>query len=203
MQHTCLPLLDGLLMLANDSRKERIMISDVMSVSGDRAALALILLFALPNVMPVPPGTSAVLGAPLLFLAAQAALGKKAWLPPSIAGRSISRARFAAWVDRGQLWLARAGGLLRPRLQWLADPAPTRVVGALCLVLALILFLPIPLGNMPPALAISMLALGVLERDGVWVLAGIAIGLVSVAVAWSSALIVARALAGLLMRVLG
>jgi hypothetical protein len=34
--------------------------------------------------------------------------------------------------------------------------------------------LPIPLGNMLPAIAISLISLGVLERDGAWVLGGFA-----------------------------
>ena len=46
------------------------------------------------------------------------------------------------------------------------------VVGLVCLLRAIVLVLPIPLGNMSPALAISLMALGVLERDGLWVLAG-------------------------------
>jgi hypothetical protein len=46
------------------------------------------------------------------------------------------------------------------------------VVGLVCLLLAIVVLLPIPLGNMLPALAISMLALGVLERDGYWIIAG-------------------------------
>jgi hypothetical protein len=47
-------------------------------------------------------------------------------------------------------------------------------VGLVCLLLAIVVLLPIPLGNMLPALAISMLALGVLERDGYWIVAGLA-----------------------------
>ncbi|MDO9219084.1 MAG: exopolysaccharide biosynthesis protein, partial [Lacisediminimonas sp.] len=50
------------------------------------------------------------------------------------------------------------------------------VVGLMCLVLAVVLALPIPLGNMLPALGIAMLALGILERDGYWVAAGLAVG---------------------------
>ena len=46
------------------------------------------------------------------------------------------------------------------------------VVGLICLLLAVVLVLPIPLGNMLPALAICLMALGILERDGWWVLAG-------------------------------
>jgi hypothetical protein len=36
----------------------------------------------------MPPGTSAFLGAPLLFLAVQLALGRRPWLPRVIAERS-------------------------------------------------------------------------------------------------------------------
>lgn len=56
------------------------------------------------------------------------------------------------------------------------------MIGAFCLVLAAVLALPIPLGNMLPALAICLIVLGVLERDGLWVLIGTATGLVSLVV---------------------
>lgn len=55
-------------------------------------------------------------------------------------------------------------------------------VGLVCLVLAAILMLPIPLGNTLPALAISLLALGVLERDGVWIAVGLLASVVAGAV---------------------
>lgn len=44
------------------------------------------------------------------------------------------------------------------------------LVGLVCLLLSVVLVLPIPLGNVLPALAISLLALGVLARDDLWVL---------------------------------
>ena len=37
------------------------------------------------------------------------------------------------------------------------------------------LMLPSPLGNVLPALAISLLALGILERDGIWLFDGIGV----------------------------
>ena len=49
----------------------------------------------------------------------------------------------------------------------LTGDTPERVIGAFYLVLAVILTLPIPLGNVLPALAISIIALGMIERDGV------------------------------------
>lgn len=56
------------------------------------------------------------------------------------------------------------------------------LIGPECLLLAVVLVLPVPLGNMMPALAISLLALGVLERDGVWILTGLATAAVSAVV---------------------
>jgi len=52
-------------------------------------------------------------------------------------------------------------------------------VGTICLVLGIIITLPIPLGHMLPGAAISILALGLLERDGLV----IGIGLTTAAVA--------------------
>ncbi|WP_099864262.1 exopolysaccharide biosynthesis protein [Pararhizobium haloflavum] len=158
--------------LANDEDRERISVGDLLIAMGDRAFGALMLVFALPNVIPTPPGTSAILGAPLVFLAAQMMFGQRPWLPKVIAARSMTRVDFAALVDRLGPWLARAEKLLKPRLSALTVQPAENVIGLLCLIMAIILVLPIPLGNILPALAISMFAFAILERDGVWVILG-------------------------------
>jgi hypothetical protein len=168
--------------LAHDASRERISISDLLAVLGDRALAALLFVFAVPNVLPVPPGTSTILGAPLVFLAAQLAFGRRPWLPAVIARRTMTRTDFAALVRRIGPWLARAERLLRPRAMRLALPPMEYLVGLVCLLLAIVLVLPVPLGNMLPALAISLLALGILERDGIWILAGLASAAVSAVV---------------------
>ena len=168
--------------LAHDDSRERISVRDLLAALGDRALAALLFVFAVPNVLPVPPGTSTILGAPLVFLAAQLAFGRRPWLPGMIARRTMTRADFAALVRRISPWLARAERLLRPRLTSLALPPMEYLVGVVCLLLAVVLVLPIPLGNMLPALAISLLALGLMERDGAWILAGLAAAVVSAAV---------------------
>jgi hypothetical protein len=48
--------------------------------------------------------------------------------------------------------------------------------------MAIILFLPIPFGNMLPALAIACFALSLLERDGLMALFGLLVAAISVAV---------------------
>lgn len=179
--------------LAQDDSRERIAVSDLLEALGDRALAALLFVFAVPNVLPVPPGTSAVLGAPLVFLAAQLAFGRRPWLPAVIARRTMTRTDFAALILRINPWLVRGERLLRPRFEGLAQPPMENLIGLVCLLLAIVLVLPVPLGNMLPALAISLLALGVLERDGVWILAGLVTAVTSAIVVSGVVLAVVKA----------
>jgi hypothetical protein len=165
--------------IAADPARDAIAINDMITLLGGRGRAGLILLFALPNVLPAPPGMSGVLGLPLLYLSFQMMLGRTPWLPRFIGRRTVPRDRFTSLVDTAAPWLGRAERLLRPRWSWLVDQRAERVIGAFCLLLAAVLSLPIPLGNMLPALAITLIALGVLARDGLWVLIGTLTGCVS------------------------
>ncbi|MQY47977.1 exopolysaccharide biosynthesis protein [Rhizobiales bacterium RZME27] len=168
--------------LAGDESRERISVGDILASMDDRAIAALIFVFSVPNCFPTPPGTSSVLGIPLIFLTAQLMLGMKPWLPRLIADRSMTRVDFAAMMARTQPWIIKAERMLKPRLQAFATPLAERLLGGLCLILALVLALPIPLGNMLPALALCIIAFGILEKDGVWTIAGTATGVVSLGV---------------------
>ena len=175
-------LSDILTSIAGDETRDRVSVADIFQAMGDRAFGALILIFALPNVIPTPPGTSALTGAPLVFLSAQLMLGQSPWLPRIIADRSMTRSDFASIVSRISPWLARGERMLRPRLSFLIYPPAEYVIGLLCLILAIILTLPVPLGNILPAIAICLFSCGILERDGVFVLLGTAMFAVSVSV---------------------
>jgi hypothetical protein len=159
--------------LADDPERERVSVADMLETMRSRAFGALLLIFAFPNILPTPPGTAGVLGAPLIFLSAQMMLGLQPWLPGIIARRSMARSTFQALVQRITPWLQKAERLLRARLKVLAWPVSQRVLGALCLIVSIALALPVPFANMAPAIALCLIGLGVLERDGVWILIGV------------------------------
>ncbi|MDW6025349.1 exopolysaccharide biosynthesis protein [Mesorhizobium sp. BAC0120] len=171
-----------LIEIASDPGRERVSVGDLLRAMGDRAFGALMLVFALPNVLPTPPGTSAILGLPLVFLAAQLMLGQKPWLPEVVARRSISRTDFAALTERATPWLARAERLLKPRLYSCVRAPAEYLIGGICLVLAVILVLPIPLGNIPPAFAVCLFSFAIIERDGLWAIAGWVIAIASLVI---------------------
>lgn len=180
-------LSEVLLDLSTDASRDRISLRELFDALDDRALAALIFIFALPNVVPTPPGTSAVLGVPLVILSAQLLAGTRPWLPNFLAQRSMSREIFKVVIDKAAPWLSRSERLMRPRLLILCSGPMERLIGAICLILGVILMLPIPLGNMLPALAICVLALGVLERDGLWIVAGCGVTGVAVGVLWGAA----------------
>ncbi|MDP3261843.1 MAG: exopolysaccharide biosynthesis protein [Tabrizicola sp.] len=188
--------------LAGDETRDRIAISDLVVALQLRAYGALLLIFALPNVLPAPPGTSGLLGLPLLFIATQMMLGRVPWFPQVIAARSMSRADFGTLIERVSPLIARTERLLQPRLMWLSDPVVERGLGAVALVLALVLVLPVPFGNMLPAFTICVIALGVLERDGVWIVGGLVLAVVSVVVAYGVIYVMLRAIMFLFLNAL-
>ncbi len=167
------------------SEAERITIGDLLHGMEDRAAAALILIFALPNALPTPPGTSTVLGIPLLFLCAQLAAGWPVWLPAFITRRSMRRSDYSALLDKAEPWLARAERLLKPRLTVLTSWLAERLLGILWLILSFVLVLPIPLGNMPPAASLCLMALGLLAADGVFIILGVVAAIAALVLASS------------------
>ncbi|MCC7320496.1 MAG: exopolysaccharide biosynthesis protein [Rubellimicrobium sp.] len=159
--------------IAGDPSHDVITIGALMHLMEGRARAALILIFALPNALPAIPGTSGILGVPLLYLTSQMLMGRIPWLPRIIANRGLPRDKFALLVERMVPYLGRTERLLRPRWRPLSGHVAERFLGAICLVLAVVLTLPVPLGNMFPAFAICLIALGILERDGLWVVFGL------------------------------
>jgi len=159
--------------IAADETREAISFGDLLAALHGRAFGALMIIFAFPNILPSPPGLAGVLGLPLVILSAQMMLGRLPRLPAFIARRSLPRASFAALFTRATPWLARAERLLRHRLAVMTTAPAQQAIGLVCLILSLVLILPIPLGNMLPSIAICLFALGVLERDGLWIIGGL------------------------------
>jgi hypothetical protein len=161
------PHLSQLLRELCDGEGAKITVREMVDHFGHRAFGAVLFTFALPNVLPLPPGASGVLGLPLVLVAPQLMIGMKSlWLPGWIGDRPIDRAGLARALNRFLPWLEKVERLSSPRWTGLFGPVADRVLGLVCFLLALILALPIPFGNMLPGLAIATLSLALIQRDG-------------------------------------
>lgn len=160
-----------------------ISIAEIMHMLGERAFGLAILVFCLPNSLPLPgiPGFSSITGIPIILFAAQMGLGRHApWLPARIAAYRFSREKFAAFLEKTLPYIERIEKLLHPRLVFMQTRVAEIITSLAFIFLALVLALPIPFGNFPPGLAMCLIALGLLERDGVMMLIGIIGGISAV-----------------------
>ncbi len=172
--------------IAGTTTGDRVRLRDLVEALGERAFGLLILVFALPNAVGLGtiPGVSTVFGLPQIFIAAQMTVGlSRPWLPAWLLDRSIARADFVTMVETSRPYLVKIERLLRPRWMVLSESVVERLLGLVFLVLALIVSLPIPFGNQPPAAARAVIAIGLVHRDGLWVTMGLVAALVSVAIA--------------------
>jgi len=167
------PRISDLLSLVASRPGRGLSVSTLLEVFGDRAFGAVMFVLAAPLVLPMPPGVSTLLGAPLVFITAQWAIGRRTlWLPKILADRTMSKSDFRSLTSKLAPYLEFIERRLKPRMTYMYGPVADRFIGAMCLLLSLIVFLPIPFGNMLPSLAIAAFAIGAAERDGVAAIIG-------------------------------
>jgi hypothetical protein len=168
---------------------DRVKLGDMVDALGEAGIGLTILMLALPSFIPVPGlPTGVVFGTALAILALQIMTGAdRLLLPRWLRERSLPRGP----VVTGGLWIApwfrRIEWMLKPRLGLLSGRMAHVVLAIPIFVHAVMILLPIPLGNQLPALAVIVFAFGLIERDGVAVLIGW--GLTIVAIAWNSAIV--------------
>jgi hypothetical protein len=164
---------DLLQLLSRTWPHERISLGDVTRLLGDRGYGVLMAVLVLPGAV---PGLSSIAAIPLALVAVQLAIGlPRPWLPRFLAARSLSRSDFARMVERVEPYLMRIERLLRPRFALVTGPIGERLMGMMCLVLALLLTIPI-LVNLPLVVPIALMSLAIIERDGAFAVAGFALG---------------------------
>jgi hypothetical protein len=142
---------------------ERISLGDMVTVFGERAFGLLILLLCLPSLL---PGAATVFGLPMLLLGAQMGMGRRMpRLPAVMARRTLKRADLLRLSSASSGPLRHVERLLHPRDGWFTSPAGERLVGWLTVYTALMLILPGPGTNGPPAFGTIVMALGVVGQD--------------------------------------
>lgn len=164
---------------------ERISLDDLLNGVGHRAFGLLLLLLALPNSIPLPapPGLSTIFGLPMAIFGAQLVLGHKTpWLPAFMRRKTLPRDEVLKFLDRAAPYLNKVERRLKPRMHRFVGATGERVAGLIIFVLAIILSLPIIFGNFLPALAVLLMALAILARDGLMMVAGWAASVVAVSV---------------------
>lgn len=170
-----------------------ISVAELTERFGDRAIGALLFVFGLACMLPLPPGATTIFGLPLVLLAPQLIVrGSAPWLPRRVREREISVADLRKGLPRAIRWLRKVEAISKPRLGFVFGPLGERLIGFVCLALALVLILPIPGGNIVPAMAVSALSFALIQRDGVIALVGYGLAVTSASILVLAAHIIVR-----------
>ena len=162
-----------------------IRLDELAAVFQGRASNVLLILLALPFLTPVPlPLLSIPFGIIIALSGLCMALRRKPWLPSRLADKQLpagaltrilsAAGRIIGWLER----LAKPRWIYPEHLRWFR-----RLSGMLIVVAGslLLLPLPIPFSNLFPAIAVVLLALGGLQRDGLCFAGGCLALLLSIA----------------------
>jgi hypothetical protein len=159
-------------------------LSDVEEILSEKGAEAVICLLCLPFLFPIPiPGISTAFGGAIMLLTLKIVMGSSAKLPARLGQIKLPAELFKSIATKSQkfvLWLER---WLKPRAPLFCHGFWLWIAGASLLSSAIALALPIPpvipLTNTIPALAIFLVALGLMEEDGIMVWLGHLTGIAS------------------------
>ncbi len=176
------PIVQRLREAAADLPEERVSMQAMAQAHGPEAHGTLLLLMAAPCLLPVP-GVGTVLGLGMAALALAMWRGHTAaCLPRRVAQVELPR----QWAQRVLGLLASAYALAgrhaRARFSHLAAAGKRSWTAVAVGLMAFIVILPIPFGNVLPALAMMLIGLGMVFRDGVAVVLGLAMAGVALCV---------------------
>lgn len=168
--------------LAAASGPDGLTLREIRDRLDERAFGLMILILAIPCLVPALYGVPQLVGVPILLLAGQMLAGRvEPWLPEAALNRRVSKAmldRMADFATKRMRWFER---LSRPRLTVFAEGWAERAAAFFMIVATLTIVL--PMTNTVPSVALTLMAVGLIQRDGLFVAGGAA-----VAVGWAAAL---------------
>jgi hypothetical protein len=157
--------------------EHHITLRDLLTKLGEQGLLLCCLFLTIPFLLPVSiPGVSTAFGIVIILIGIGVTLNRVPWLPRRLLERRLTTAQLIHAFERGAHLVARLERVIRPRLYTLTHGRViNRMNGSAVVLGGILLLFPlslIPFSNTLPALAILCLAIGILQRDGLFIIAG-------------------------------
>lgn len=159
-------------------------LGEVLATMGPAGMAFAILILALPALTPVPGPIGLIFGSALAVVAGQIAIGRTSvWLPDFLKHRRLSAKFLELIVKHTAPHVSRVERLVRvDRMKFLTGPFAQILVGLPVLMMAIAIALPIPLGNFIPVVSLVVLAIGLMEKDGLITLVGVTLSILAAVV---------------------
>ncbi len=150
-----------------DAADLRLNLAELLRLHGDSSTAVVLMLMALLTVVPIA-GAGTVLSLGILAIAWGWARGRDTVDLPDRLGALSLNERWTGRCLHGLAWMyERANRWLRPRWSVWSHSATRWGWGVWIALMAAVIFLPLPLGNVLPSLSLILLSLGWMFRDGI------------------------------------
>jgi len=150
-----------------DAADLRLNLAELLRLHGDSSTAVVLMLMALLTVVPIA-GAGTVLSLGILAIAWGWARGHDTVDLPDRLGALSLNERWTGRCLHGLAWMyERANRWLRPRWSVWSHSATRWGWGVWIALMAAVIFLPLPLGNVLPSLSLILLSLGWMFRDGI------------------------------------
>ena len=146
----------------------KLYLGELVNAFGERGFGALMIFFGLLNAIASPiPGSTTILGAPMLLICLQLVIrSDQLWMPAWALKQSLPRDTYRATIARVRKPLHAVERLSRPRLGFMSSEIAEVLIGIVTSLLTVIVMLPIFGGNMFPSLFVALFGFGLMQRDG-------------------------------------
>ena len=162
--------------IINDIHGDTITLRKLLERCGREGMLLVCAIACLPFLIPVSiPGVSTVFGAAIVLLSTALFLDRLPWLPQRILDKELDANKLKPVLHKGVGMVGKLDRWLQPRWSGLTTSPMQRVNSAVLVFGGLLLMAPlglIPFSNTVPAVGILLLTVGMMQRDGVFVLLG-------------------------------
>ena len=162
--------------IINDIHGDTITLRKLLERCGREGTLLVCAIACLPFLIPVSiPGVSTVFGAAIVLLSTALFLDRLPWLPQRILDKDLDANKLKPVLHKGVGMVGKLDRWLQPRWSGLTTSPMQRFNSAVLVFGGLLLMAPlglIPFSNTVPAVGILLLTVGMMQRDGVFVLLG-------------------------------
>ncbi len=173
-------------MLDKDEKEESSIIEIINDLYEDSLLLALIF-FSLPIAIPLPypPGFSSVFAIPLIVLSCQMVMGKMiVILPKKIGNYKIRNSTLLLICKKAIPVVKYLEIYIKPRMAFPHNESTRRMIGVIALISSVSIFIPLPFTNAIPALSITLMSLGFLNKDGFLIIFGVVVSFIGIFIAF-------------------
>ncbi len=179
-----LTLEESVLLLQQEAKGAELSIVEIFRILSGRGRSLILMLLSIPFCQPIQiPGLSIPFGLVIAFIGLRMMFGEHVWLPKKLLAKKISSHTLEKVTNTTLALIRKIKPWIHPRLIWMCQSSfMEKGNGLIVFILGffLALPLPIPLSNLTAAWSIFLVALGILEDDGVFVVIGYVLSFMTV-----------------------